>query len=101
MKIGIPVKCQNGHSATWIIEIDGLDVTEHGVDHRYSCSCPKGEIGEGFRESGKPFVIPEGLPISMPGFSVIVDRCIPEETIICGSKAFEYFRSAKANGGES
>lgn len=56
MKIGVPVKCQNGHKAVWIIEISGLDVIERGVDPRLKCDCPKHEIGQGYFPAGKPFV---------------------------------------------
>lgn len=58
MKIAVPVKCQNGHSAIWIIEISGLDVRTIGVDEREQpkCDCPKHEIGQGYFPAGKPFV---------------------------------------------
>lgn len=57
MKIGIPVKCQNGHKAVWIYEISGLDVISLGVDHRLKCKCPKHEIGQGYFPDGKPFEV--------------------------------------------
>ena len=96
MKIGIPVKCQNGHSATYVFQIDGLDMHEWGVKPEFSCSCPKGEIGQGWKESGAPYVIPDSIPVAIRGFNVVVDRCIPEGTIICGPSAFEFFRAMKA-----
>lgn len=60
MKIGIPVKCQNGHQATWVIELDGLDVIQLGVDHGDKCRCPKHALGEGYTAAGEPFVL--GVP---------------------------------------
>lgn len=57
MKIGVPVTCQNGHKATWVIEIDGLDIIEHGVNRVVACDCPKICVGQGYRAAGKPYVI--------------------------------------------
>ncbi len=57
MKIGIPSQCQNGHKATWVIELDGLEVYQRGVDQAEKCKCPKHEFGQGYTACGKPFVI--------------------------------------------
>lgn len=57
MKIGIPVKCQNGHKATWLIEISGLDaVTMGAFGDPNRCKCPKHDIGQGYFADGEPFV---------------------------------------------
>ena len=58
MRIGIPVMCQNGHEATWIIVINGLEVVNKGVTHD-KCQCSKSRFGEGYKEYGEPFVINE------------------------------------------
>lgn len=57
MKIGIPVKCQNGHAATWVVEFRGLDAVSLGVDHVGKCACPKHDIGQGYFRDGEPFVL--------------------------------------------
>lgn len=57
MKIGIPVKCQNGHKATWFIEFRGLDTVHLGVPSEGKCDCPKHEIGQGYFADGAPFVV--------------------------------------------
>lgn len=58
MKIGIPVKCQNGHKSTWLIEISGLDAVSMGTfGDPNRCKCPKHEIGQGYFADGKPFVV--------------------------------------------
>lgn len=57
MKIGIPVKCQNGHKATWVVEFRGLDAVSLGVDHVGKCKCPKHEIGQGYFPDGEPFLL--------------------------------------------
>lgn len=57
MKIGIPVKCQNGHKATWVIEIVGIGAHHRGVDKSKKCACPKLMAGEGYAPDGKPFLI--------------------------------------------
>lgn len=53
--IEIPVVCQNGHTAKWKIEIMGLEVRHKGVLHDI-CSCPKHELGEGYRATGPAVV---------------------------------------------
>lgn len=57
MKIGIPVKCQNGHKATWYAELvsNSLDFMHRGVPQDEKCDCPKHEIGQGYFSDGKPF----------------------------------------------
>lgn len=60
MKIGIPVKCQNGHAAVWVVQLKGLDVVHIGVPAAMQCACPKGDIGEGYFATGKHFVLEEG-----------------------------------------
>lgn len=45
----IPVECQNGHRATWVIEINGLEVIHKGVLEEKECDCPKFKFGEGYR----------------------------------------------------
>lgn len=60
MKIGIPVRCQNGHQAVWVTHIDGLDVLQLGVPEPMKCPCPKGDLGEGYFATGKPFLLEDG-----------------------------------------
>lgn len=57
MKIAIPVKCQNGHKATWYVEFRGLDAVSGGVPSEGKCNCPKHEIGQGYFVDGDPFVV--------------------------------------------
>ena len=57
MKIGVPVKCQNGHRAAWLYSFRGLDVISEGVPHKEKCACPKHEIGQGYCADGEPFVV--------------------------------------------
>lgn len=58
MKIGIPVRCQNGHKSTWLIEISGLEAVSMGTfGDPNRCKCPKHEIGQGYFADGKPFVV--------------------------------------------
>jgi hypothetical protein len=57
VKIGIPVKCQNGHRATWVIKIQGLIPKPIGVNWTENCSCPKSNFGEGWSVCGEPFVM--------------------------------------------
>lgn len=57
MKIGIPVKCQNGHTAVWIVEISGLEHHHKGVPEADKCKCPKHDFGMGYSAYDKPFVI--------------------------------------------
>lgn len=52
--IFVPVECQNGHKATWYIEIDGLNITDIGVPYYEQCDCPKWDIGQGYVAIGKP-----------------------------------------------
>ena len=59
MIIEIPVQCQNGHKATWIIEINGLNVEQKGVSESEKCSCPKWSFGEGYVACGKPVISQE------------------------------------------
>jgi hypothetical protein len=55
--INVPVQCQNGHKANWVIEINGIDVHHKGVDNKLKCSCPKHDFGQGYHAVGKPFVL--------------------------------------------
>ena len=57
LTIAVLVVCQNGHEAKWIFEIDGLDVTERGVQDKDKCDCPKWNFGEGYRACGDPVVV--------------------------------------------
>lgn len=57
MKIGVPVKCQDGHRAVWFYSFRGLDVISEGVPHKSKCDCPKHEIGQGYFADGEPFVV--------------------------------------------
>jgi len=57
MKIGIPVKCQNGHHAVWFYRFRGLDVISEGVPPSTKCDCPKHEIGQGYFATGNPFLV--------------------------------------------
>lgn len=58
MKIGIPVKCQNGHKSTWLIEISGLDAVSMGTfGDPNRCKCPKHDIGQGYFADGAPFLL--------------------------------------------
>lgn len=58
MKIGIPVKCQNGHKATWVFEFRGLDAVSMGAfGDPNRCKCPKHDIGQGYFPDGEPFVL--------------------------------------------
>lgn len=58
MKIGIPVKCQNGHKAVWMIEISGLDAVSTGTfGDPDRCKCPKHDIGQGYFPDGAPFLL--------------------------------------------
>lgn len=65
MKIGVPVKCHNGHRAIWVIEVDGLDVIHRGVPDAEKCGCPKHEIGQGYSPTGEPSVLGEPLDDSV------------------------------------
>ncbi|MDF0750303.1 hypothetical protein NLU14_08675 [Marinobacter sp. 71-i] len=56
MKIAIPVECQNGHKAKWIICIDGLVARHEGVPTKEKCNCPKWQEGQGYTPCGKPEV---------------------------------------------
>lgn len=60
IKIGIPVECQNGHKATYVIAVNGLDPKHFGVDKSENCSCPKFDISEGWKQCGEPFIIEGG-----------------------------------------
>lgn len=57
MKIGVPVKCQNGHRATAYHRVEGLDTIYLGVPEDQKCACPKHDIGMGWFQDGKPFVV--------------------------------------------
>lgn len=57
MKIAVPVECQNGHKARWIIRIDGLEVRHEGVPLIEKCRCPKWSEGQGYHATGKPEVV--------------------------------------------
>jgi len=59
MIVCIPVKCQNGHKATWRIEVKGLETIPRGVTDEENCPCPKFDFGEGWRAAGDPYV--EGM----------------------------------------
>lgn len=59
IKLGVPVKCQNGHRATWIMEITGLECHHRGVAKDEDCKCPKFDFGEGWIACGEPFVMDE------------------------------------------
>jgi len=58
MKIGIPVQCQNGHKATWVVELRGLEHYHQGVPDSEKCDCPKHDFGMGYSACGEPAVIP-------------------------------------------
>lgn len=52
LRIETPVACQNGHQATWVTEIRGLDVRSLGVAREHACSCPKWGLGQGYSATG-------------------------------------------------
>jgi hypothetical protein len=61
MRIAVPVKCQNGHTAT---EFYQWDRWEHrfryeGVPSDQACDCPKWNIGQGWTVDGEPQVVTE------------------------------------------
>jgi hypothetical protein len=57
MKVGIPVECQNGHASMYVIEVVArdLDVVHRGATER--CGCPKHNLGDGWRATGRPVLI--------------------------------------------
>lgn len=58
LTVCVPVECQNGHKATWYIEIHGLEVKQIGVPHDESrCDCSKFGFGQGYHATGKAKVI--------------------------------------------
>lgn len=57
MKIGVPVKCQNGHRAVWFYSFRGLDVISEVVDRELQCDCEYPESGQGYFADGEPFVV--------------------------------------------
>jgi len=57
VKIGTPVECQNGHKATYVIEINDLFPNIPGVSEEEKCDCPKWDFGEGWKSVGEPFII--------------------------------------------
>jgi len=57
IKIGVPVKCQNGHKAVWIMHITGFECYQDGVPKDEQCQCPKNDLGEGWHACGEPFII--------------------------------------------
>lgn len=59
MLIRIPVVCQNGHEAFWYIRVENLDCQHLGVPEEEKCKCPKFNLGEGYRQAGKPLVVEE------------------------------------------
>lgn len=54
LRIKVPVECQNGHKAEWIIDIRGLHVGTIGVPREGKCDCPKVGMGQGYHAVGNP-----------------------------------------------
>ncbi len=52
--VGVPVVCQNGHEAVWLIKITGIEPELVGVPEWMKCQCPKFNFGEGYKENGNP-----------------------------------------------
>lgn len=57
MLVALPVKCQNGHEATWYWELRGMTWSVIGVPDEQKCKCPKWSEGQGYRPAGDPEVI--------------------------------------------
>lgn len=61
MKIALPVICQNGHKATsyYNFDIRSMDFVWELPSKKETCDCPKGDIGEGWFQNGKPELVNE------------------------------------------
>lgn len=57
IRIETPVRCQNGHLATWRMEISGYDVRHLGVSDAENCKCPKHDYGQGWHVIGEAKVV--------------------------------------------
>ncbi len=60
--IQIPVVCQNGHHAKWLLKIDNLDVRELGVSDDTRCGCPKYMRNAGYNRVGGPVTVGHSDP---------------------------------------
>ena len=54
--VGIPVVCQNGHEAVWLIKIYEIEPETLGVPEWMKCQCPKLKFGQGYKKNGNPVV---------------------------------------------
>ena len=54
LRFRVPVECQNGHKAFYFFEHshDIAETCRHRIDNFSKCTCPKHELGEGWRRNG-------------------------------------------------
>jgi len=55
MRVWVPVRCHNGHTATASIRIEGLEAVYEGVPRHENCDCNKWEMGKGWVADGEPY----------------------------------------------